>query len=119
MSTNKQNFYQRQEQQDEIRRGADAMSDPNKCSICMAPKSPQSKSNKCDKCLTTMENIPSGFPFIAVNGEESKEFECPICLCIIKGATELSCEHLMCGDCLIHYENEQRTKAKRLVLFVV
>ena len=57
--------------------------------------------NVCKK----MASVPSGFPFQMVN--EEKEYECPICLVIIKNATELNCTHLMCGECLVYYEKSQ------------
>ena len=60
-------------------------------------------SNKCPKCL-----IPSGFLF-KCQSELEPNFECAICHCIIKDATELSsCHHLMCAECLLYYEQEHR-----------
>eukprot|EP00111_Clytia_hemisphaerica_P005610 TCONS_00016308-protein len=62
-----------------------------------------------------MSVIPTGYQN-EIAGPDKKLFECPICLCIIRKATELPCEHLMCSDCLLHYENEeiQRIKRERL-----
>ena len=52
-----------------------------------------------------MASVPSGFQFEMVN--EENEYECPICLVIIKNATELDCTHLMCMECLDYYEKNQ------------
>ena len=78
-----------------------------KCSLCHQPFLPDIVSSpntsqinpKCDECLKTIISIPSGFPFELVN--KVKEYECPICLSLIKDATELSCTHLMCKACLL------------------
>eukprot|EP00111_Clytia_hemisphaerica_P020402 TCONS_00060111-protein len=113
MSEGKQSQFRREEE--EIAKGARAMEDPERCSICLQPKAPNSPSNKCDQCLDKMNKVPTGFAFKAVEGQGDKEFECPICLCLIKGATELTCEHLMCGECLLHYEKGQTEKAEKEV----
>ena len=60
---------------------------------------------KCDECLGKISSIPCGFPFTMVN--IMKEYECPICLSMIKSATELKCSHLMCRGCLEYYEKNQ------------
>ena len=86
--------------------------DPSKCTICLMPLVNQSVSNKCQQCLKKMDSIPTGYQF-EIEGPERKEFECPICLSIIRNTTELPCEHLMCKECLEHYETEQSEKAKR------
>ncbi|XP_066932108.1 uncharacterized protein [Clytia hemisphaerica] len=111
MSAEKQIQFRREEE--EIAKGAKAMEDPERCSICLQPKAPNSPSNKCDQCLDKIHKVPTGFAFKVVEGQEDKEFECPICLCLIKGATELPCEHLMCGECLLHYEKGQTEKAEK------
>ena len=89
---------------------------PSKCSICYeriinvpsTSSSPEKLNNKCQKCLTTMNAIPSGFPF-KFAGDTDKEFECPICLSIIREATELpTCHHVMCRECLVYYEQERQ-----------
>ena len=59
-----------------------------------------------------MSSIPTGYQNELV-GPDKKLFECPICLCIIKRATELPCEHLMCADCLLHCEKEEMERVKR------
>ena len=78
------------------------------CSMCLKfiSNEPSNESNiKCDECLEKMSSVPTGFGFKMVI--EDKEYECPICLVIIKNATELSCTHLMCRDCLAYYEKSQ------------
>ena len=91
--------------------GACAMA-KSRCSICQEPIDHQgSKSNKCGQCIRKMNAIPTGFHF-EVDGAEKKEFECPICLGIIRDSTELPCHHLMCLACLTHYENEEIQKVK-------
>ena len=68
--------------------------------------------NKCPKCLNKIISIPLGLPF-KFAGEPAKEFECAICLSIIKDVTEIpSCNHVMCAQCLIYYEQEQRKSKK-------
>ena len=59
-----------------------------------------------------MSSIPTGYQN-EIAGPDKKLFECPICLCIIKRATELPCEHLMCADCLLHCENEELVRVER------
>ena len=108
-SSNKEQIYQ----EEEVTRGQnEADADSSGCSICLSPLPEFSNSNKCKQCLDKMESIPTGFQF-EIAGAERKEFECPICLCIIRNATELPCEHLMCKDCLEHYEKGQIEKSKR------
>ena len=78
------------------------------CSMCRKFISNEysNESNvKCDECLGKISSIPCGFPFTMVN--IMKEYECPICLSMIKNATELKCSHLMCRDCLEYYEKSQ------------
>ena len=83
------------------------------CSICRKPfvvtfTEHGETSNKCPECLKTINSIPSGFPFTFA-GEPEKEFECAICLCIIKDANEIRpCNHVMCAECLLYYEQDQR-----------
>ena len=80
------------------------------CSICLAPLLDTS-SNKCRECTKKINAVPTGFQFV-VAGQDRKEFECPICLCIIRDATELGCEHIMCGKCLERYEQDQKERLK-------
>ena len=54
-----------------------------------------------------MNKQPSGFSFDPVIPDAAKVYECPICLCLIKGAIELPCEHLSCEECLVFYEIKQ------------
>ena len=63
------------------------------------------KNLKCEDCVRRMDAVPSGLPFKMVN--ENKGYECPICLSLVKKATELPCYHLMCQGCLQHYEKTQ------------
>ncbi|XP_066920613.1 TNF receptor-associated factor 6-like [Clytia hemisphaerica] len=107
MSSNKQDILQGERC---TTLGACAV-DNTKCSICLAQIDRGSKSNKCSHCIKKMNSIPTGFQF-ETDGEEKKEFECPICLGIIRDATELPCHHLMCLACLEHYENEEKEKVK-------
>ncbi|XP_066922484.1 uncharacterized protein [Clytia hemisphaerica] len=109
MATSKEQIHQ-EEEHVRVRNELDV--DPSKCSICLFPLPKFSNSNKCKQCLEKIEAIPTGFQF-EVAGTERKEFECPICLCIIRNATELPCEHLMCKDCLEHYEKGQIDKSER------
>ena len=88
------------------------------CSLCHLPFLPNTVSSpntsqinfKCDECVKTICSIPSGFPFELVN--KVKEYECPICLSLIKDATELPCTHLMCEACLAFYEDGEIKKYK-------
>lgn len=105
---NEENFHSRQYR------------NKQRCSLCNEPilfssESSQSTSQattnfKCEECLNIMRSIPSGLPFKLVN--EVKEYECPICLSLIKDATELSCTHLMCKACLVYYEDGEIRKHK-------
>ncbi|XP_066926529.1 uncharacterized protein [Clytia hemisphaerica] len=70
------------------------------------------QNGKSKKNPTAHKTIPTGFQF-EIAGTERKEFECPICLCIMRNATELPCEHLMCQDCLEYFEQEKVACAKR------
>ncbi|XP_066925595.1 tripartite motif-containing protein 30A-like [Clytia hemisphaerica] len=112
MASNKQNIIQEEEMASQA---CAVQTDHSKCSICLMPLVNQGSSNKCHQCMAKIDSVPNGFPFETV-GPERKEFECPICLCIIKNATELPCEHLMCKECLEHYEKEQNERAKRVGL---
>ena len=94
---------------------AECQQNQQKCSIC-EESIPRVQSNasinvKCDKCLSKKASIPSGFPFKMVN--VMKEYECPICLSMIKNATELNCSHLMCGECLEYYEKSRIEQHKK------
>ena len=59
----------------------------------------------CQECLNKTNSVPSGFPFKMIN--EVAEYECPICLSLIRKATELPCTHLMCHACLEYYEDDR------------
>ena len=96
------------EEEEEEEEMAECQQNRQNCSMCrkFISNEPSNESNiKCDECLEKMASIPSGFAFKMVN--EEKEYECPICLVIIKNATELNCSHLMCRDCLDYYEKSQ------------
>ena len=87
---------------------AECQQNQQNCSLCrkFISNEPSNESNiKCDECLGKIASIPSGFAFKMVNS--MKEYECPICLSIIKNATELNCSHLMCRDCLEYYEKSR------------
>ena len=93
---------------------AECQQNQQKCAMCLKFISNQqsNESNiKCDECLGKMASIPSGFAFKMVN--TMKEYECPICLSMIKNATELNCSHLMCRDCLEYYETNQIKKLEK------
>ena len=92
-------------EEDEI---AECQQNQQNCSMCLKFISygqPSESNIKCDECLQKIASVPSGFPFNMV--KVMKEYECPICLSIIKNATELNCSHLMCGECLDYYEKNQ------------
>ena len=85
---------------------------PFSCSICHsdiytnnqgAAAADAASSPTCRECLDKMNSVPSGFPFKMVT--KFQEYECPICLSLIRKATELPCTHLMCHACLKYYEN--------------
>ena len=79
------------------------------CSLCLTLIHPNNEiaaaNPKCAECLRKMNSIPSGFPFKLL--VKVAEYECPICLALIKDATVLPCTHLMCRACLDYYENSQ------------
>ena len=106
MSSNKVAFTNQELTEDTRER----QNHPN-CSFCFAiiPNTESNATNlKCEECLRKMDSIPSGFPFKLVN--EVKEYGCPICLSLIKNATELTCTHLMCKACLEFYEKSEVQK---------
>ena len=98
-----------QESNEEEEEMAEYQRNQQKCSLCRKIlNKPSNKSNiKCDECLGKIASIPSGFAFKMVNEDDKKEYKCPICLSMIKNATELNCSHLMCRDCLEYYEKSQ------------
>ena len=51
-------------------------------------------------------DICGGYPFEMVDDETqlAQNFQCPICLLILRNTTELPCNHLMCAKCLIRNE---------------
>ena len=59
------------------------------------------------------EKQPSGFQFELAGGEMIKEWECPICLMIIKDVVELPCSHIYCSVCLVYHEGKICPKKKR------
>ena len=63
-----------------------------------------------------MNTIPTGFQNEIAGAMDKKLFECPICLCLIRRATELECHHLMCEDCLVMTEQEEMEKVKKYIL---
>ena len=89
------------------------------CSLCTAliPNVESNATNlKCEECLRKINSIPSGFPFKMLN--KVSEYDCPICLSLIKDATELTCSHLMCRECLEFYENGEVRKNGEYVLIL-
>ena len=80
----------------------------NSCATCLKVLESNSKCDVCSRDISSI--LASRFPFKMVN--EEKEYECPICLMIIRYATELDCSHLMCRECLEHYEKSQIEKYK-------
>lgn len=47
---------------------------------------------------------PSGGYDFEVIGDIGKDFECPICLLLIKEAVELPCAHVFCKLCLENWQ---------------
>ena len=84
---------------------------PSSCSICLSNifKNDQgaaaSNQPTCQECLNKINSVPSGFAFKMVT--KVAEYECPICLSLIRKATELPCTHLMCHACLEYYEKSR------------
>ena len=77
---------------------------------------------KCIECLKTdTTSRDGGFPFEMteehLNEQLKKDFQCPICLLIIRDTTELPCGHIMCANCLVKSENV-RTSVYELNLFI-
>ena len=94
--------------------------DPTKCSICSSQIQnieAVGMKLKCQQCLEKIASVPAGFPF-KLAGDEIKEYECPICLMLIRDATELPCHHLMCKDCLDYYERDLIKKNERYDIYV-
>ena len=83
---------------------------PPECSLCSAANA---TNLKCEECLRKINSIPSGFPFRMTN--KVSEYECPICLSLIRDATELTCSHLICRACLEFYENGEIQKNGKYV----
>ena len=46
-----------------------------------------------------------GFDFEVV-GQYAKEFECPICLLLLRDAMDLNCSHTLCESCLEKWGKE-------------
>ena len=113
MSSNKLDFAgaaNHQESNEEEEEMAECQQNQQNCSMCrkFISNEPSNESNiKCEECLGKIASIPSGFSFKMVNEDVKEEYECPICLSMIKNATELNCSHLMCKDCLEYYEKSQ------------
>ena len=62
---------------------------------------------ECYDCpLKPNTDICGGYPFEMVDDETqlAQNFQCPICLLILRNTTELPCNHLMCAKCLIRNE---------------
>ena len=81
------------------------------CSKCMKKIRVEATSNvkaECLECLFESTTEDGGFFFQMVGDEQQlkKGFLCPVCLLIIRDATELPCNHLMCKSCLV--KNESR-----------
>lgn len=49
--------------------------------------------------------MSGGYDFVLV-GNAIKEFECPICLFLIKEAVQLPCTHAFCSSCVDKWQNE-------------
>ena len=84
-----------------------------KCSNCFEKFRVESISKdlkaECYRCSTQRKTQDtSGYPFEMVAYEEqlAQNFQCPICLLIMRDATELPCHHLMCSGYLT--KNEAR-----------
>ena len=116
MSFNEKTSTVLREEEEASRLGAcskDYVDSEADCSICRKTfvvtfNEKEERSNKCSECLKKIDSKPSGFPF-KFAGEPAKEFECAICLSIIQDATEIpTCNHVMCAQCLVYYEQEQR-----------
>ena len=109
MSSNKSDFTGAANHQESNEEEEEEMGECQRnCSMCrkFISNEHSNESNvKCDECLGKITSIPSGFQFTMVNS--MKEYECPICLSMIKNATELNCSHLMCRECLEYYEKIQ------------
>ena len=95
-------------------------SNPN-CSLMISDVEATSNlSVQCDSCLFIRGLRPQtgGFPFEMVDDQQllHKQFECPICLMIVREAIELPCHHLMCSSCL--QKNEGLGVTNRLLRFV-
>ena len=60
---------------------------------------------ECIGCLSKLRKEIGGYPLKMTDEQQlQKDFQCPICLLIIRDATELPCNHLMCKSCLIQNE---------------
>ena len=80
------------------------------CSKCSQKIRVEATSNvkaECLGCLFQSTTEDGGFPLEMVGDEHQlqKDFQCPICLLIIRDATELPCNHLMCKSCLVKIES--------------
>ena len=103
MSFNKLDFAGAANHQESNEEEEEMAENQQKCSMCrrfISNKQSNESNIKCDECLGKMASIPSGFLFKMKDENDKEEYECPICLSIIKNATELNCSHLMCRECL-------------------
>ena len=57
-----------------------------------------------------------GYDF-EIAGDTIKEYECPICLLLIRDASMLPCTHTLCQTCLQKWENEDPQNTYFLFLF--
>ena len=87
-----------------------------KCSTCSKDFQVEAISNlkaECSECLTKKTEDICGYSF-ELDGNENQitqNFQCPICLLVMRDATELPCNHLMCAGCLV--KNEEKIPALR------
>ena len=64
-----------------------------------------------------MAEQPTGFQFDAA-GEMTKEWECSICLMIIRDVVDLPCNHIYCEQCLEYHEDKVCPREERDETFV-
>jgi len=61
---------------------------------------------ECIGCLSKPKKEVGGYSLNMTDEQQlQKDFQCPICLLIIRDSTELPCNHLMCKSCLVQNEH--------------
>ena len=61
---------------------------------------------ECIGCLSKLRIEVGGYSLKMPDDQQlQKDFQCPICLLIIRDATELPCNHMMCKSCLVQNEH--------------